>query len=186
MTGITEMKISQMISVDLDIDIAEDELKKSMSEMKMTKSFENMREIAKNIIESELWEAEYCKEWSDEKTIEISISFLSKDEIRDMNRDFRDIDRETDVLSFPMYETLEEIGEHLKRHSYILLGDMAVCMDVTIEQAREFGHEVDREVIYLFVHSILHLLGYDHIHEVDKKIMRNREKKYMRELGIFK
>ena len=102
---------------------------------------------------------------------EISVTFVQPDEIQSLNHAYRGIDRVTDVLSFP------EVGE-------ICLGDVVICKDKAEEQAQEFGHAFEREIIYLFVHSVLHLLGYDHEAEADKKIMRQREEEIMQYMEI--
>lgn len=67
-----------------------------------------------------------------------------------------------------------------------MLGDIVICMDIAKYQAKEYGHSLDREIMYLTCHSMLHLLGYDHIEEDDKKIMRGKEKEVMKKLGVFK
>lgn len=112
---------------------------------------------------------------------EISVTFVQPDEIQSLNHAYRGIDRVTDVLSFPQFadltEEVSEVGE-------ICLGDVVICKDKAEEQAQEFGHAFEREIIYLFVHSVLHLLGYDHEAEADKKIMRQREEEIMQYMEI--
>lgn len=112
---------------------------------------------------------------------EISVTFVQPDEIQSLNHAYRGIDRVTDVLSFPQFadltEEAPEVGE-------ICLGDVVICKDKAEEQAQEFGHAFEREIIYLFVHSVLHLLGYDHEAEADKKIMRQREEEIMQYMEI--
>lgn len=111
---------------------------------------------------------------------EVSITFVDKDEIHKLNREYRKVDRPTDVLSFPMNE------EFLIEGVDSMLGDIVICMDIAKDQAKEYGHSLDREIMYLTCHSMLHLLGYDHIEEDDKKIMRDKEKEVMKKLGVFK
>ena len=111
---------------------------------------------------------------------EVSITFVDKDEIHKLNREYRKVDRPTDVLSFPMNE------EFLIEGVDSMLGDIVICMDIAKDQAKEYDHSLDREIMYLTCHSMLHLLGYDHIDEDDKKIMRGKEKEVMRKLGVFK
>ncbi|WP_151409202.1 rRNA maturation RNase YbeY [Anaerococcus sp. Marseille-P9784] len=111
---------------------------------------------------------------------EVSITFVDKDEIHKLNREYRKVDRPTDVLSFPMNE------EFLIEGVDSMLGDIVICMDIAKDQAKEYGHSLDREIMYLTCHSMLHLLGYDHIEEDDKKIMRGKEKEVMKKLGVFK
>lgn len=110
---------------------------------------------------------------------EISFSVVDEDEIRSLNRDYRRKDSVTDVLSFPVFERdeIEDSG---------LLGDVVICAKRAQEQAEEFGHSYEREIIYLTVHSILHLLGYDHEIEEEKIEMRSLEKEIMKELEVFK
>lgn len=119
----------------------------------------------------------------DEDRCEISVSFVGLDEIHELNREYRAVDRPTDVLSFPQFEDLEEeipeVGE-------ICLGDVVICRDKAEEQAKEFGHSFERELVYLFTHSILHLLGYDHMEEDEKKLMRAREEEIMEKIGLLR
>lgn len=111
-----------------------------------------------------------------DKDVEVSISFVSDDEIRELNRDYRNVDRTTDVLSFPIDDEFEIDSR--------ILGDVVINTRKVIEQAEEYEHSNTRELSYLTVHSILHLLGYDHIEESDKEEMRRVEKLVMKELGI--
>ena len=122
----------------------------------------------------------------DEDGAEVSVSFVSSDKIRELNREYRDVDSVTDVLSFPQFETVDELIESEEDTGVAELGDVVICMDRAKSQAEEFGHPLKREVIYLFVHSILHLLGYDHMEEDEKKIMRAREEETMEKLGIVR
>jgi len=111
----------------------------------------------------------------------LSVSFVDAEEIHRLNKEYRDVDRETDVLSFPSFEP-GEIPE--EDDEEIALGDVVICSDVAKKQAEEFGHSYERELIYLFVHSLFHLLGYDHEDEEEKKMMRQREENVMEMLGI--
>lgn len=122
----------------------------------------------------------------DEKKCEISISFVDEEKIRQLNKDFRSIDRVTDVLSFPIEDFFNEDRETLLEKPYLMLGDVVICLDVARRQAEELGHSFEREIMYLTCHSILHLLGYDHMEDNDKKIMRSKEKEVMKNLGVFK
>ena len=107
-----------------------------------------------------------------------------------INREFRDIDRATDVLSFPMNELCPgnfdgSCAERDPESGEILLGDMVISLEHADAQGREFGHGFDREVSYLTVHSVLHLLGYDHMDEAEeKRLMRSREKIIMETIGL--
>lgn len=122
----------------------------------------------------------------DENKCEISISFVDEEKIRELNRDFRSIDRVTDVLSFPIEDFFNEDRKTLLEKPYLMLGDVVICLDVARRQAEELGHSFEREIMYLTCHSILHLLGYDHMEDNDKKIMRAKEKEVMKNLGVFK
>ena len=115
----------------------------------------------------------------------LSVLFTDDEGIRRINREFREIDRATDVLSFPMNELIPEhfdasLCERDPETGEILLGDMVISIPRCVVQGEEFGHGYDRELCYLTVHSILHLLGYDHVDEGPmKKQMRSKEKKIM-------
>ncbi|BAG08151.1 rRNA maturation RNase YbeY [Finegoldia magna] len=109
---------------------------------------------------------------------EISLSFVSESEIRKLNSDYRDKDSVTDVLSFPLDDDFAIQTN--------LLGDIIICCKRAIEQAKEYNHSIKREIVYLVVHSMFHLLGYDHIDESDRIIMRNKEKSALKEIGIYK
>ncbi|MBP2015616.1 rRNA maturation RNase YbeY [Anaerococcus degeneri] len=113
---------------------------------------------------------------------EVSLSIVDRQTIHKLNKDYRNVDRETDVLSFP----LDEEGFDMEGNPLILLGDIVICLDVAEGQAADFGHSLEREIMYLICHSTLHLLGYDHIEEDDKKVMRSKEKEVMKNLGVFK
>ncbi len=115
-----------------------------------------------------------------EERTEISVTFVDMDVIHRLNLEYRNVDSPTDVLSFPQFEADEEIPSF----GDIILGDVVICMDKAEAQAKEFGHSVEREIVYLFTHSILHLLGYDHMEEDEKKVMRAREEEIMDYLGI--
>lgn len=111
---------------------------------------------------------------------EISLTMVSPEEIRELNRDYRDVDSVTDVLSFPQFEGKEDLPEE----GEICLGDVVICEDKVREQAAEYGHSYEREFTYLFVHSLLHLLGYDHMNDEEKAVMRNKEEEVMNRLDL--
>ena len=107
---------------------------------------------------------------------ELSVLLTDDEGIHAINREFRDVDKPTDVLSFPMGDTDPETGR-------LLLGDMVLNVARAEKQGIEFGHGADHEISYLTVHSVLHLLGYDHVDEGEmKKAMRAREKAIMAQL----
>ncbi|MDO5718794.1 MAG: rRNA maturation RNase YbeY [Tissierellia bacterium] len=109
---------------------------------------------------------------------EISISFVNEEEIRELNREYRNKDSVTDVLSFPLCEIDFPAGS--------ILGDIVICSSIAENQAIDFGHSIKREIIYLIIHSCFHLLGYDHINPDEKKIMRVKEKEAIKKLGVFR
>ena len=125
-----------------------------------------------------------AKERIDEEGAEASVSFVTPEEIQTLNRDYRNVDRVTAVRSFPQFDSVDDLIDMQEETGVAELGDVVICMDRAKEQAEEFGHPLEREVIYLFVHSILHLLGYDHMEEEEKAEMRAREDEVMGELGI--
>lgn len=118
---------------------------------------------------------------------EVSVTFVSLDEIHEINREYREVDSPTDVLSFPQYER-EDIDFYRENPDEVPdileLGDVVICKEKAEMQSVEFGHSFEREIIYLFTHSILHLLGYDHMEEDEKKVMRTREEEIMDYLNI--
>ena len=114
---------------------------------------------------------------------EVDITIVDNDEIHQLNRDYRGIDRPTDVLSFALDEGDEEpeVEDGEAEH---LLGDVIISAPRAVEQGEEFGHGLNREMTYLAVHGMLHLLGYDHMEEADKQGMRAREEQVLRELDL--
>ena len=113
---------------------------------------------------------------------EVSVTFVDNYEIRRLNAQFRNIDSETDVLSFPLgengvYDINHDTGAKL-------LGDVVISIEKAQEQANTFGHSFEREVCYLTVHSMLHLLGYDHMEPEEKRVMRVKEEEVMAQLGL--
>ena len=116
----------------------------------------------------------------------MTITFTTPEEIRKINKKYRKIDRATDVLSFPMFEKAE-LDEKIKNKDFLyedVLGDVIISIDKVKEQAEEYGHSFERELSYMLVHGFYHLMGYDHIEEEDKKIMRPKEEKILNELKI--
>lgn len=118
---------------------------------------------------------------------EISVLLVDNETIQEFNRDYRDKDSATDVLSFPMEEDIEENSEPevIGGPGERMLGDIVISVERAVEQAAEYGHSIERELAFLAVHGMLHLLGYDHEkNEAAKKIMRTEEKRILTELGI--
>ena len=116
----------------------------------------------------------------DPDRLSVNVSLVDADEIHELNRRYRGVDRVTDVLSFPQFDC----NDYLEGWEEISLGDVVMCMDKIKEQAAEFGHSEERETMYLFVHSVLHLLGYDHEKEEDKAEMRAKEEDIMRQMDL--
>ena len=106
-----------------------------------------------------------------------NIIFVSMDEIHRINKEYRNIDRPTDVISFALIDDLEE--ERTNE-----LGDIFICLDKAKEQAKEYGHSVNREVAFLSVHGYLHLCGYDHQNKEDEKIMFEKQDDILNKAGI--
>lgn len=118
---------------------------------------------------------------------EISLTFTDNEGIREINRDYRDIDRPTDVLSFPMLEfgDEEEDAEFETEDGLVMLGDIVISIERAREQAEEFGHSLRRELAFLVAHSMLHLLGYDHVDDaVGEKMMIEKQDMALNVLGI--
>lgn len=121
----------------------------------------------------------------DPKCASLSVTFVDKAEIKKLNAQYRNVDKATDVLSFPAFESGEiPTEDQLTEDEELALGDVVICEEVCEAQAKDLGHSVEREIIYLFIHSVFHLLGYDHEAEEDKQDMRAREKEVMALLGI--
>ncbi|MCI6012268.1 MAG: rRNA maturation RNase YbeY [Firmicutes bacterium] len=144
--------------------------------------FEEGQAVSQEILDTMMKAAEICveEEQIDTARCEISVTFVDLSEIHQLNREYRQVDSPTDVLSFPQFDDLEDLPEE----GEIVLGDVVICSDRAREQAEEYGHSFEREIIYLFVHSVLHLLGYDHMDEDEKKIMRRREEAVMEKIGL--
>lgn len=124
-----------------------------------------------------------------EKT-HVDIMITDNAHIHEINREQRGVDRHTDVLSFPMNQLIpeafdSEMCEYDPASGRILLGDMVISLEQCRAQAEAFGHSAEREICYLAVHSVLHLLGYDHLDEGEEKAqMRRHEDEIMEKLGI--
>ena len=118
------------------------------------------------------------KEDESEAPVYMSLLFTGNDEIQVINREYRDKDQPTDVISFAYHETEDfDIGP------YDTLGDIVISLERVVEQAKEYNHSDKRELFYVLTHGILHLLGYDHIEEEDKKEMRAKEEEILGSFG---
>jgi len=114
---------------------------------------------------------------------EISLLFVGDEEMRRINKEFREIDNTTDCLSFPQYEpnALDILTAH---DSFAALGDIVINVDKAKAQAAEYGHSIEREIAFLAVHSLLHLLGYDHETDADEEIMTQRQEVILTSIGL--
>ena len=116
-----------------------------------------------------------------DKNLYVNVILTTPEDIRKFNKEYRNIDKETDVLSFPMFEK-EEL-ENMKINRIEVLGDIVISIEQVKKQAIEYEHSFEREFAYMVVHGFCHIIGYDHIEEEDKKKMRQEEEKI---LGILK
>lgn len=118
-----------------------------------------------------------------EEDCEVSVTFSDNEGIREINRKFRNIDRATDVLSFPLFDE-DGMDAHVEELD-CMLGDIVLSLERAREQANEFGHSFKREVAFLTVHSMLHLLGYDHeLSDEDDADMRKRQTEIVESMGL--
>ena len=117
----------------------------------------------------------------------ICITLTNPENIQTLNKQYRNIDKPTDVLSFPMFEK-NELQELLKNSTNVnmqdILGDIIISIPKVKEQAVEYGHSFERELAYMLVHGFYHLMGYDHIEEEDKIQMRKKEENVLSKLNI--
>ncbi len=146
--------------------------------------FSDERMPGQTVVENMAEAARLCvlEEDLDPERVEISVTFVSTEEIHELNRVYCGKDNVTDVLSFPQYDSLKE----MRNERVLCLGDVVICSEQALLQADEFGHSSERELVYLFVHSVFHLLGYDHIDENEKSEMRTQEEKIMSQIGLLR
>ncbi len=112
-----------------------------------------------------------CELLNIEEDLELSCIIVSTEKIHEINREYRHIDRPTDVISFALEEGEQIVGGEIR-----MLGDIFICDDYVINQAKEYGHSLRREFCFLFTHGLLHLLGYDHMNDEDEKEMTDLQK----------
>lgn len=118
-----------------------------------------------------------------EQDAEVSVSFVSNNEIKKLNRIYRNINRTTDVLSFPLMVNRKD--ESNDDTGIVMLGDIVISLETAVKQANMYAHSLEREIGFLTVHSMLHLLGYDHEKsKLDERIMREKEESILEKLGI--
>ncbi len=114
--------------------------------------------------------------------VEVSITFVDNEEIRILNNKFRKIDKATDVLSFPLLDRFDNIDDS----ECVFLGDIVISVEKAIEQSKEYGHSERREITFLVIHSMLHLLGYDHMESNEEKVMIEKQKEIFKISNIGK
>ena len=146
------------------------------------------QKVAEDVIEATLT-MEHCP-----YEAQVNITLVDDESIADINRKFRGIDKATDVLSFPMIEftkpaeydiILDGNASYFELDSEeLLLGDIIISIPTAIRQAREYGHDMTREYAFLIAHSVLHLLGYDHIDEQEANDMEKKQETILKKLGI--
>ena len=125
---------------------------------------------------------------------EVNLTLVDKDRIHEINREMRQIDRPTDVLSFPMIKYAEPADFNGVEHQFddcvnpdteeVLLGDIVICVESVYEQAEEYGHSVKREYAFLITHSMLHLMGYDHMVPEEAEVMEEHQRRILDVLKI--
>ena len=148
--------------MNIELDNRQDKMEIEEELMKKLES------VMEKCLEYEGWDSDY----------EVSMVFVDNAQIRELNRDFRNIDRATDVLSFPLVEEGESQLEEK------LLGDIVISLERALEQSREYDHSFEREMAFLVCHSMFHLMGYDHDTEENTRVMRSKEEDVLGKLGI--
>ena len=114
----------------------------------------------------------------------VSVSFVDNRYIHKINKKYRGIDRPTDVISFAFLDDGHQYDKVLHKPGVVALGDIYISVEKAEEQAKEYGHSIKRELSFLFVHGLLHLLGYDHMNEEDEKVMFDLQEKILKEKGV--
>ena len=156
----------------------------------------NYEIVYKEIEEDKTWEDivkkvfEQCfkEEGLQDSKLYITVTFTNPENIQNINKEYRNIDKPTDVLSFPMFEK-EELNQKIQKKDFSyqdILGDIIISISKVEEQAKEYGHSFERELSYMLVHGFYHLMGYDHIEEKDKKEMRKKEENILKTLDILR
>lgn len=119
----------------------------------------------------------------------VSVAFVKEERIKELNKISRNVDRVTDVLSFPMLDIhypqkISEFSHEFLPDGFVYLGDVVICKKRAKQQAKEFGHSSKREICFLALHGFLHVLGYDHIEKDDEEVMQNMAKNILDDIGI--
>ncbi|WP_425806816.1 rRNA maturation RNase YbeY [Desulfitobacterium sp. Sab5] len=144
---------------------------------------ESERERLQKYLERGISEAIQAADGSEEA--EVSLTLVDDPRIHELNREYRGVDRPTDVLSFALQEEAEDEPEIMDFEDEIL-GDIIISVERARAQAEEYGHSFERELVYLAVHGTLHLLGYNHEVEADKAEMRRQEETVMSRIGLLR
>ncbi|SHN86051.1 rRNA maturation RNase YbeY [Desulfitobacterium chlororespirans] len=144
---------------------------------------ENERGSLTGLLEQGIAKAVHLSAGSEEA--EVSLTLVDDARIHELNRDYRGVDRPTDVLSFALQEETEDEPDILDYEDH-LLGDIIISVERARAQAADYGHSFERELVYLAVHGTLHLLGYDHLEEEDKEEMRRQEEAVMSQIGLLR
>ena len=143
------------------------------------------KEEYKDVIEKVLSQC-FKEEKLENSKLCVTVTLTTPKTIQEINKQYRNIDRATDVLSFPMFEK-DELDSKIQENDFEnedILGDIVVSVEKVNEQAIEYGHSFERELSYMIVHGFYHLMGYDHIEEDDKKVMREKEENILKKLDI--
>lgn len=146
-----------------------------------TEENKNYEELIKTVLQKC-----FKEENMDKSGLYVSVTLTCPSHIKEINKQYRSIDKETDVLSFPMFEK-DEIDEIIANKNIIpqdVLGDIVISIDRVKEQAAEYGHSFERELSYMVVHGFYHLMGYDHMNDEEKFVMRAKEENILEKLKI--
>ena len=157
---------------------------------------ENYEIIYKDIEEVKEWEDIVKKVFNTcfeeegllDSKLYITVAFTNPENIQNINKEYRNIEQPTDVLSFPMFQK-EELDKKIQENDFSyqdVLGDIVISIPKVEEQAKEYGHSFERELSYMLVHGFYHLMGYDHMEESDKKEMRAKEENILNTLNILR
>ncbi|WP_024834743.1 rRNA maturation RNase YbeY [Ruminiclostridium josui] len=124
-----------------------------------------------------------------EKDYEISVLIVDDEEIRDINKEHRNIDKSTDVLSFPMVDfkdgkLISDEGDYDLEMGELILGDIIISAETAMRQAEAYGHSFEREMAFLTAHSCFHLLGYDHMEKTEEEVMFKKQEDILKEIGL--
>ena len=145
--------------------------------------FEIFNELDRNIEELDVLNnyVKYVCDKLDLDKCEFNIIIVDNEKIHQINREYRNVDRDTDVISFAMEDNMD-----IKYEDFRLLGDIYISIDKCYSQAEEYGHSKVREICFLATHGILHLLGYDHMEKEDEIVMFGKQDEILNEFGITK